>query len=291
MLKVKELAAMTALILLVSACAKKSEAPLQPVPPEQKENTNVGPFTMEFSNSGAYNSQFEIDIAQNEGKVEYYTLVNERGVLSVKDFQLSVASCPATQPQLELWWLPDSSVRQAFIALKGLSLTVAPGKKGLLMVSLRELQGCTRVSFNLNVERRNSNAAPEHMLGDWNHNMDFGGGFRSEIKLSFTSVADVTTVSYWTNCGSSQESFTGKVENIKTTNPLTFSVKILNVTREFSGACDNVLGLWSGDVGRFMNCLATRTANKAQFELACYLRSTATDYPRDFASGDIYWKK
>jgi hypothetical protein len=257
----------------------------------KKENTGVGPFVMEFSNGTHFENQFEIDIAQNEGKVEYFSIVNELGILSLTDYNMSVASCPATQPQLELWWLPDASVNQALAVQKGLSLNVTPGKKGLLMLGFRELQGCTRLSFNLKVSRRNANAAPEHMLGDWQHVIDFGGGLRSDLKLSFTANNDGTSVNYQTNCGSGSESFIGKVENIKATNPLVFSVKILNVTREFSGACGNVLGLWSQDVGRFMNCLATRTQNKANFELSCFIRSSATEYPRDFASGEIYWKK
>ncbi|MGE3756125.1 MAG: hypothetical protein AB7H97_00120 [Pseudobdellovibrionaceae bacterium] len=280
------------LMFAVMACTVKAGNKSSNVP----QNNDVGPFVINFGGGDSYENSFEKDIHQSEGKVEYFTTPADHGKAKVDELTVTPSGCNESLTKAHLFWSEDAS--DAVVPLPVNSEFVILEKKGLVLLVVQGLEGCTKIKVKLKLSKVKvtpppppGSDFPEDLLGDWNKRTE-NFGYVFELKMNLAkNTENKVKMTYFTNCGNGTESFKGTVAVFEgTTDPKRFSVLIDEVTGEFFGGCGNVLALKASDKGKYVNCLAEKNAAWGTFELACSLETSPSVYPSNWQGADIHWR-
>lgn len=116
-------------------------------------DAGVGPFPLALSKGTAtVENQFDVPIKQSEGKVEFI-LPAQTDIYWMKfeDSDLSVTGCDIRNVALTESWKNEPTDPGTLI-VPGQHFAGKPGKEGRVVVALRNLSGCTSVSYVLRVK-------------------------------------------------------------------------------------------------------------------------------------------
>lgn len=288
-----------AVILMISliACGgKKDEATPAESEPTAAQSSSIGPFGISFDANGNYQGSFDAEIAdQAAGSVEFFFNAVEKTTFKVNSRSSKAFGCDQQNFKLSLWWKPSAELQNMTFVNDGASLTVEKGARGSLLVAFAEIEGCSRLQFSMSLTKIQTSSTvqfPSEFLGQWKKaETIFGMNQLFQLDLGLQADGKIR-VNYLNDCGNGKESFIGSiVHSDGTKNPKRFTMRIDQVTKEFQGACGNVLALSQYHQGQFVSCLAEKNATYGNFQLACHLASQPERYPSDWYQSDVIWKK
>lgn len=269
------------------------------------ETNQVGPFHITFDANGIYNGAFDVQIAQPSGKVEFLVDTSDTNrIFEVSSSLSTLYGCNANQTQVKLWWNSDATQHQESLVVNGAVLSLVKGKSGILQVTFQNLDGCTRLKFSMSLKKisessgpvSSSTSFPSEFMGIWSKT-DVIAGSTFKFVMDFEKSGQDIVVSYLNHCAGAEEAMSGTVidvafDAISGSTPKKLSVRVDKVSKEFYGACSNVLALKVSDQGSYLNCLAERRLDPyySPFHIACKLSKSMSDYPQDWSSGEVSWR-
>ncbi len=286
------------LAMSLAACGgKKDEAtPAESEPGPAGQSSSIGPFGIFFDANGNYQGSFDAQIAnQAAGSVEFYFDAAEKTTFKVNSRSSKAFGCDQQNFKLSLWWKPSTELQNMTFVHDGASLTVEKGARGSLLVAFTEIEGCTRLQFSMSLTKLQTSSTvqfPSEFLGQWKKaETVFGLNQLFQLDLGLQSDGKIR-VSYLNDCGNGKESFIGSIiHSDSTKSPKRFTIRVDQVTKEFQGACGNVLALSQYHQGQYVSCLAEKSTIYGNFQLACNLASQPERYPTDWNQSDVNWKK
>lgn len=149
----KNIILMTTLFGILSACSgSKSSETVAEAP---VESTSVGPYAVDFNNDAkTYQHNFNIRIAQDEGKVEYNIFTSEIVEVELLSAPLQVTGCPASQVLHQIIWFANSTKPSGIAVKPGATFKTIANTQGTLMHSIRGLKGCERVDLTTTLHQK-----------------------------------------------------------------------------------------------------------------------------------------
>lgn len=144
--------------LIIAACSATQSEDV--APPVAKENS-AGPYDVTFDpTTGIFQHNFEMNIAQSEGKVDYYIQTPEEIDVTFVETALKVTGCPASQVTHQTFWLPDSATTSGQYLGVGSVFRTRAGIRGSFMHVLRGLDGCATVNLTTKLQKRMGSNMP-----------------------------------------------------------------------------------------------------------------------------------
>jgi hypothetical protein len=79
-------------VFLNISCSK-SNTTSEPQPVNPQGDSKIGPFTVQFGQTGDFEHSFTANIAQAEGKIEYFFLPTELGTAELSAATINFSNC------------------------------------------------------------------------------------------------------------------------------------------------------------------------------------------------------
>ena len=128
--------------------AKINEVEASDAPP-----TSVGPYDVSkpIDATAGYESSFQIHVAQNEGKVDYFITQPMDTTLFISESKAHLTGCSSAQ--ITHFWLPDANSEYGSPVNKGGRFFVKANVRGRLIVIFKYLNGCSTLNYTLQVKK------------------------------------------------------------------------------------------------------------------------------------------
>lgn len=115
----------------------------------------VGPYevTKPIDAAAGFENHFQINVAQSEGKVEYFITQAEDVTLVLTESKAQVTACAGDKVQITHYWIQDTAKGYAVAVSKGGKFQVKAQVKGVLLVAFRGLGDCSTLSYNMSIKK------------------------------------------------------------------------------------------------------------------------------------------
>lgn len=135
-------------LLFLAGCGKPADSEVVPSAEANTEDSKAGPYTVEFGGPElVYEHTMKGYPNNTEGKVEYFITTAEKAKITLVKTELKVTGCSASQVTHQTFWLPDANVSEGQLVMTGMSFQPQQNVKGVLLHSIRGLDGCTEVEL------------------------------------------------------------------------------------------------------------------------------------------------
>ncbi|MEZ0390656.1 MAG: hypothetical protein ACAH59_00470 [Pseudobdellovibrionaceae bacterium] len=139
----------------LAACGKSAESETVPPSGQDKQTTEMGPYTVAFAGpEETYEHTMKGVPVTDEGKVEYFITTNEKSKITLVKTELKVTGCSASQVTHHTFWVPDAEKpTQGQLVLAGLQFEPQPSVKGIFLHVIKGLNGCSEVELSTSLKR------------------------------------------------------------------------------------------------------------------------------------------
>ena len=270
----------------IAACGK----------PAKKENDFIDKLSLQqiaFGADETYQYAIDTDRKLSSGGLNFVFASPEFVSMKVESVYSSLVGCD--DAEVKVGWFKDASSGSGNSLYTGTTFTNTPGVEAKLQAQFLGVENCTQITFSIKLKRLSSvnplvaATFPQNYLGEWLWEDKYGQTLSAfNLKFEKDYSGPRINVTYYHSCNGSGEIANGVVASVSGQK---ISIKITNVSYPYAGGClQNILGLKSDSVGKYINCLGERHT-PPYFRVACNLTSDPNAFPPSFENATARFEK
>lgn len=282
----KKLVIFMVIAATVTACSK----------PAKKENEFKSKLSLQqisFGADDAYQYAIDTDQKLSSGGLNFVFASSEFASMKIESIYSSLVGCE--DAEVKVGWFKDASSGSGTSLYTGSTFANTPGVEAKLQAQFLGVENCSQITFSIKIKRLSSvspfvaSAFPQNYLGSWMWEDTYGQSPSSfNLKFERDYSGPRINATYYHSCNGSGEIASGVVTSI---NGQKISIKITNVSYPYAGGCfQNILGLKTDSVGKYINCLGERHT-PPYFKVACNLTANPADFPPNFENATVRFEK